>query len=126
MNISLKRPSLETRCSHGGIQRGTPEYEAALARTRKRLATPSMSEIQRRKYQDLHGDGPVIPVEPKPPATPKEYQRNCVHCQKPFTTESPKRTICSPECERERKSLQKKALRVRKPRPRKYRKQAAA
>lgn len=123
MNASHKKPQLETRLSYGGIQRGTPEYGAAIARVQAaRLANLSMSEIQRRKYQDLHGDGPVIPVAPKPPAPPKEYQRTCVHCQKPFVTTSVKQTICLPQCAKERKSLQKKALYVPKPRPRKYKK----
>lgn len=33
----VRKPTIETRPSHGGIDRGTPEYDAAIMRTRQRL-----------------------------------------------------------------------------------------
>lgn len=98
VNISLKRPQLETRCSHGGIQRGTPEYHAAIARTQQRMnSEPSQRELTNRRYQAMQQTGARVPKKAEPPV----YERKCKICGVTFLTRKAIKVLCSPPCQKE-------------------------
>lgn len=113
MNAHIKKPQLETRLSHGGIQRGTPEYYAAIERVRQRNGSaPTLQELDDRRYQAMQETS-------KPPRRsdlPRMYERTCRQCGDEFETTTASKLVCSPECLVARRENRYRATYV--PRPR--------
>lgn len=99
MNTHIKKPTLETRCSHGGIQRGTPEYYEAIDRALKRLKYPTLKEREQQQYQAMQTTQQVEPGKVWGESKPKrEVECGNPKCKKIFDAPNSRGRYCSIEC----------------------------